>query len=198
MILSAASESWAAGKPAPPSSNWRCQIVFRDAAEDKIKSDGATYIDGVGGVQCNVLIAAGAAHGRWLYMNITNTRRSPSSRYIRFVGQSFEAASYATFNNHEDGSFEVKGLAKVEWNPADLARRDVMPLRAIIRNSQFAGGYAGLDADSNFTGGEPLYSTSSVFVQPIDACSWTITPYTTEEPSLLISSFGERDGTRLD
>lgn len=80
MILSAAPDSWAAGKPAPPSSNWRCQIVFRDAAEDKIKSDGATYTDGVGGVQCYVLIAAGAAHDRWLYMNITNTRRSPSAR----------------------------------------------------------------------------------------------------------------------
>ena len=198
MILSAASESWGAGKPAPPPSNWRCKIVFRDAAGDKIQSDGATYTDGAGGVQCYVLNAPGAAHDRWLYMNITNTRRSPSSRYIRFVGQSFEGASYATFNNHEGGTFEVKALAKVEWNPADPARRDVMPLRAIIKNSQFANGYARLDADSNFTGGEPSYSTSSVFVQPIDACSWTITSYTTEEPTLLISSLGEREGTRLN
>ena len=102
-----------------------------------------------------------------------------------------------TFNNHKGGTFEVKEFARVDANFPNLAH-NVKPFRAIVRNSQFAGGYARLDADSNFTGGEPSYSTSSVFVRQIDSCSWTVTSYTTEEPTLLISSFGEREGTRVD
>lgn len=195
MTLGAASESWSAGKPAP-SSDWRCKIVFRDAADDTIQSDGATYTDGVGGVKCYVVVVPGATHDGWLYMNITNTRRSPSTRYIRFVGQSFEGASYVTFNNHQGGTFEVKEFARPDPGYPNLAH-NVKPFRALLSNSQFAGGNARMDGDSNFTGGEPSYSTSSVFVRQIDACSWTVTSYTTEEPTPLVSSFGERGGTRV-
>jgi len=195
LVMSSATQSWAAGKPAPPS-DWRCKIVFRDAASDKIQSDGATYVDGVGGVKCYILVAPGATHDGWLYMDITNTRKSPSTRYIRFVGQSFEGASYATFNNHEGGTFEVKEFARPDPNFPSLPH-NVKPFRALLSNAQFAGGTARMDGDSNFTGGDPSYSTSSVFVRQIDACSWTVTSYTTEEPTLLISSFGERGGTRV-
>jgi hypothetical protein len=45
-----------------------------------------------------------------------------------------------------------------------------MPFRAIPANDQFLGGWGRVDADSNFTGGESSDTTSSVFVQPLDAC----------------------------
>ena len=195
-VMATAAQSFAGGKPAPPS-DWRCKIVFRDAAGDKIQSDGTTYVDGVAGVSCYILVAPGATHDGWLLMSIANTRKSPSARYVRFVGQSFEGASYTTFKNNEGGTFEVKEFAKLDPSFPGLLH-NVKPFRALLSNAQFAGGLARMDGDSNFTGGAPSYSTSSVFVRAIDACSWTITSYTTEEPTLLISSFGERGGTRVD
>ena len=155
MILSAASVLARPESLHPRRRTGACKIVFRDAAGDKIQSDGATYTDGVGGVQCYVLIAAGAAHDQWLYMNITNTRRSPSARYIKFVGQSFGGASYGTFNNHEGGTFEVKEFARLDPGFPNLVH-NVKPFRAYVRSSQFAGGYARVDADSNFTGWRAL------------------------------------------
>jgi hypothetical protein len=189
--------------------NWRCQVVFRDAVGDAIKSDTPTgsaswpkpYRDGVDGVTCYIVDAPGAGHDRWLYMIIERSRARPSSRFVQFVGQSYprldgSIASYSTFANQNTGSFEVKGLAKIEWNPLDPVRRDVMPFRAFLAHPQFLGGVGRLDADSNFTGGVPSDTTSSVFVQPLDACSWQITSYTTEEPFLFESEFGERSTTR--
>ena len=41
------------------------------------------------------------------------------------------------------------------------------------------------DLSGSFTVADP---TSSVFVQPIDQCSWQVTSYTTEEPALLYTS----------
>lgn len=195
LIAISGSEPWAAGKPAP-SANWPCKIVFRDAADDKIQSDGATYVDGVGGVRCYIVVAPGATHDGWLHMSITSTRRNPSTRYVRYVGQAFEGASYETFNN-QAGTFEVKELARIDPNFPNLPH-NVKPFRARLNNAQFTDGVAQVDGDSNFTGGAPSYSTSSVFVRAVGACSWTVTSYTTEVPSLLVSSFGEREGTRLN
>ena len=188
--------------------NWRCQVVLRDGAGDAIKSDtlpGSAswprpYRDGIDGVTCYVIDAPGSTHDRWLYMKIESSRRLPSSRFVQFVGQTYPqlaggTASYATFANQNGGSFEVKGLATVEWNALDPARRDVMPFRAYLRSAQGGGGR--LDADSNFTGGIPSDTTSSVFVQPLDVCSWQITSYTTDEP-LSDGVFGERTTTRTN
>lgn len=183
---------------------WRCQIVFRDAAGDVIKSDTSPgsaswprpYRDGQDGVTCTILDAPGATHDRWLNLNIESSRRTPSARFVQFVGQTYPQgsggiASYASLANQNGGSFEVKGLAKVEWRPSDPTYRDVMPFRAYLGSTQFLGGTGRVDADSSFTGGDPSDGTSSVFVQPLDACSWQITMYTTEEPQFL-GQFGER------
>ena len=196
VMLGDASAAWARQK-ADPTPDLRCRVVFRDAGGDKIQSDlGGTYTDGVGGVTCYVVNEPGATHDRWLFMSITGTRRTAPTRFVQFRGQTFEGASYSDFANH--GTFEVKGLASIAWNPAPPTSRDVMPFRAYLRHPElpFAQGLGTVNGDSNFTGGDPSYPTSSVFVQPIDACSWQITSYTTEEPNLFVSSFGERAGTR--
>ncbi len=209
LILGAVPATSWSQKP-DPTPNWRCQIVFRDAAGDAIRSDTAPgnaawpkpYKDGQDGVTCYVVDAEGGAHHRWLYMIIESTRRKPSSRFIQFVGQTYPqvsggTASYGTFANQNGGSFEVKGLAHVEWSPLDPTYRDVMPFRALLSDPQFTSG-ARVDGDSNFTGGVPSDTTSSVFVQPLDACSWQITSYTTQEPILFIGEFGERPSTRTN
>lgn len=205
MVVGGSSDGWAGQKP-DPTPNWRCQIVFRDAAGDAIKSDttpGSSswpkpYRDGVDGVTCYVV--NDGHHDRWLYMIIEGSRRSPSPRFLQFIGQEYpqEAggnASYSTFRNGSTGSFEVKGLANVEWNPADPTRRDVMPFRALLSDTQFPYG-ARMDGDSNTVGSYGFEPTSSVFVQPLDECSWQVTSYTTEEPELFIGAFGERLYTR--
>lgn len=208
LIPVVAGVGFAGEKPGAEDANWRCQVVLRDGAGDAITSDtlpGSAswprpYRDGIDGVTCYIIDAPGSTHDRWLYMKIESSRRLPSSRFVQFVGQTYPqlaggTASYATFANQNGGSFEVKGLATVEWNALDPARRDVMPFRAYLGSAQFAGGGGRLDADSNFTGGIPSDTTSSVFVQPLDACSWRITSYTTEEP-LFDGQFGERTTTR--
>ncbi len=219
VVLCGASESWAGQKP-EPTPNWRCQIVFRDAAGDAIKSDttpGSTawprpYRDGVDGVTCYIVTGEGGAHYKWLYMIIESPRRSPSPRFIQFVGQthlqlSGGTASYSTFANQVGGSFEVKGLAKVEWDPLNPTRRDVLPFRALLRSPQFLDGLAQMDGDSNFdgaitgitgTGNINVDTTSSMFVEPLDACSWQITSYTTEEQFPFSGVFGERSSTRTN
>lgn len=207
LILGGASASWARQKPAP-STNWRCQVVFRDAALDAIKSDtapGSTswprpYRDGADGVTCHIIVAEGGSHDRWLWLKVVPPRRSANPRFIQFVGQTYPqlsggTASYTTFANGEEGTFEVKGLATIEWNP-NAPTRDVMPFRAYLRHPQFAFGLATLNGDSNFTGGIPSDTTSSVFVQPLDACSWQVTS-APEEP-FFEGVFGERTSTRTN
>src|SRR4029077_14373912 len=121
------------------------------------------------------------------------------TRVVRYIGQSNDAGqSYESFDNN--GTFEVVGLAKVGWNPADPTARDVMPFRAYLRRTYsvqplpdlpFVDGLATVYGDSNLNGSSTVGAadpTSSVFVQPIDQCSWQVTSYTTEEPGLLYTS----------
>lgn len=196
VVVGWATDGWARQKT-DPTPDWRCRVVLRDAGSDKIRSDlGGSYTDGGGGVTCYIVNEPGATHHRWLFMSITGTRRIPPTRFVQFRGQTFEGASYPDFANH--GTFEVKGLANVVWNPALPTFRDVMPFRAYLRHPvlPFAQGLGTVNGDSNFTGGDPSHPTSSVFVQPLDDCSWQITSHTTEEPDLFIGLFGERAGTR--
>jgi len=215
VLMVSATAVRSAGQKPDSTPDWRCQIVFRDAAGDAIKSDTTPgsaawpkpYRDGVDGVGCIVINEEGVAHHQFLHLTITGTRRKPSPRFIQFVGQSHvqpsgSTATYSTFGLGDQGTFEVKKLAAVEWNPADPTRRDVMPFRAYFWDSQFPDGYARLDGDSNFTGditGNINWdTTSSVFVQPLNACSWQITSYTSEELFLFDGEFGERTSTRTD
>jgi hypothetical protein len=155
-----------------PTPDWPCRVVFRDAASDVVQSDQlGAYVNGVGGVGCKIINEPGNTHHLWLFMNITGTRRTPPTRSVTFREQTFEGATYPSFQNH--GTFEVKGLATLEWNAASPISRDVLPFRAYLRHPDlpFAYGLATLNGDSNFTGGAPTFGTSSVFVQPLDACS---------------------------
>jgi hypothetical protein len=219
VIVGGTSGSWAGQKP-DPTPNWPCQIVFRDAGGDAIKSDTTPgsaawpkpYRDGVDGVTCYIVTGEGSAHYRWLYMIISSSRRSLSPRFIQFAGQAYpqlsgSTASYSSFANQDGGSFEVKGLAKVEYDPVDPTHRDVMPFRALLRGAQFVDGFAQMSGDSNFdgavtgipgTGNIDFDTTTSVFVQPLDACSWQITSHTTGEPFPFAGTFGERTSTRTD
>lgn len=172
--------------------NWRCRVTLRDAAADKIRSDdGGSYIDGVGGVTCYIIDEPGAVQHRWLFMSITGSRSKPPVRFMRYVYQAFEGGSYPNFRNH--GTFEVKGLGRVAWNPDGPSARDVMPFRAYLRHPElpFADGLGSLNGDSSI-GTIGYDGTSSVFVQPIDSCSWQVTSYTTEEPDLFAGASGER------
>jgi hypothetical protein len=173
--------------------DWRCRVTFRDASGDRIRSDGAgSYRDGVGGVTCYIIDESGTTHDRWLFMSITGSRKQPPARFIQYIGQTFEGASYPDFHNH--GTFEVKGLGKVPWNPTGPSARDVMPFRAYLRHPDlpFADGLGAVNGDSNVVGASGYDGTSSVFVQPVDACSWQVTSYTIEEPDQFVGVSGER------
>ena len=185
----------ARSKPAPAIPNWQCEVTLRDAPGDMILSDtpaGAApraYIDGVDGVLCQILIktartTTGSGSGF--------DSRSP--RYMLFPGQSNSTGSYITFLNRF--SFEVKTIADVPWTGAPYV--DVMPFRAWVADAQFQGGAAKFRGDSNFTGGDDLLGTSSVFVEPLDPCSWRVTSYTTEDTSAIALTSGERPGTQTD
>jgi hypothetical protein len=182
----------AAAKP-DPTPNWRCRVTFRDAAQDKIRSDGAgSYVDGAGGVTCYIIDEVGTVQDRWLFMSITSSRNRAPARYLRYIGQTVGGTSYPDFRNH--GTFEVKGLGKVSWSPNGPSARDVMPFRAYLRHPElpFADGLGVFDGDSNIVGTFGFDGTSSVFVQPIDPCSWQVTSFTTEEPGQFAGVFGER------
>ncbi len=196
-----------ARRPSFKTPNWRCSVEFRDrdpdpvtnTSGDAIRSDGlGPYIDGTDGVTCYIYPGTdGALRDGWLYMIIDSPRRSPSPRFIQFVGQEYcrrQGAPRRTsdFANQVGGSFEVMGLGKVQW-----PSRDVMPFRALLSHSQFPYG-ARLNGDSNTVGSLwNIPPTSSVFVQALDEseCSWEVTSYTTEQP-FFTGLFGERIGTQ--
>ena len=126
-VMATAAQSFAGGEPAPPS-DWRCKIAFRDAAGDKIQSDGATYVDGVAGVSCYIVVAPGATHSGWLLMSIANTRKSPSARYVRFVGQSFEGASVRDVQEQRRGHVRSQGSCQARSELSEPApQRQAVP-----------------------------------------------------------------------
>ena len=114
-----------AAKP-DPTPNWRCRVTLRDASGDKIQSDGAgSYVDGLGGVTCYIVNEPGVAHDRWLFLSLPLSGKRGPERIFRYIGQTFEGASYPSFSSW--GTFEVKGLAKVPWNPTGPSPRDGAP-----------------------------------------------------------------------
>lgn len=185
-----------AAKPTPPP-RWPCQITFRDAAGDVIKSDTPTgsaswpkpYVDGVDGVTCGISQAAGTGEYEWLTLVFDS--RSP--RYLNYVGQQFEGSSYTSFTNRD--YFQVKQMATVSWDPANPTAFDMRPFRAFAADSQFAKGEGRFQGDSDFTGNVPG-GTSSVFVQPLDACSWQV--WFDPSAPLVATATGEWADTRVN
>jgi hypothetical protein len=200
-LATAATPAPAAGPKSDPNPDWRCQIVFRDAAFDAIQSDGATYRDGEDDVSCVIINEPGTVRDGWLHMKPTRSHRQPGPRSLNFIGQTYlqpsgTTASYPSFVSH--GILEVLELGKIVWDPDDPTFRDVLWFRSYLRHRQlpFADGIADLNGDSSYAGNIDFDSTSSVFVQALDPCSWQVTSYTTEEPNLFVSARGERASTR--
>ena len=178
-MFGGASAAWARQK-ADPTPDWRCTVTLHDVVAPGdvpavITSDGlGPYVDGQGGVTCKVINDPGGTQNRWLFMSITGDQRHPPTRFVQFTGQTNAAgAEYPDFQNH--GTFEVLGLGYVVSSVA------VMPFRPYLRHPvfmPFKSGYATVAGDSNVAGtvfgGVP---TSSVFVQPLGACSWQVTSY---------------------
>lgn len=95
-------------KPPPPP-NWPCVIVFGDAIDDKIKSDGGAYIDGKDGVQCYVNRNGGGNDGN-LFVNASRT----SPRWFEFPANvavpttpALPRQGYGSFQNRQPGYFEI-------------------------------------------------------------------------------------------
>ena len=191
LVVAAAAPEGA--KPAP-SSDWRCAVTVGNTAGDTIVSDtGAAYVDGAGGVACLIVQASGA-HNGWLYLAF-----SPSGpRFLSFPGQlhgADDAPGYSAFTSLGKGrsktTFEVKELAK-----ASIAAVDVLPFRAYVFSSQFTQGSARFRGDSNFTGGDDLTGTSSVFVSAhADGCGWDV--WANPGAALVTTSLGEKAATRV-
>ena len=88
-------------QPSFKTPNWRCSVEFRDrdpdpdtnTIGDAIRSDGlGPYIDGTDGVTCYIYPGTdGALRDGWLSMIIESPRRSPSPRFIQFIGQEYSA-----------------------------------------------------------------------------------------------------------
>lgn len=169
-------------KPGTEPQNWPCQITLRDAVDtlgnpvDGISSDGrGTYVNGEDGgrVRCNVLQAPNSGHDGWLEVFID----AGSIRYMNLPAQQAQTAytktGYTTFENR--GSFEVKDI-----RDANVAGQTYLqPFRAYVNNAQFSK-QARLVGDSFAPDPVDRWSTdsrgtSSVFVVPIDDCTWQVT-----------------------
>jgi hypothetical protein len=182
-------------KPAP-ATNWRCAVTIDNTAGDTITSDnGAAYVDGEGGVTCSVVGDSSSSHYGWLYLAF-----SPSGpRYLSFPGQlSGEngAPGYSAFTSLGKGrsktTFEVKELARATL----AAPVDVLPFRSYAFSPQFTQGSARFRGDSNFTGGDDLAGTSSVFVSVHgDGCGWDV--WANPDAALMTTLLGEKPATRL-
>ena len=162
-----------ASKPAP--ARWPCQITFRDAAGDVIKSDTATgsaswprpYVDGVDGVTCGISHDTNAP-GTYNWLNVVFDSQSP--RYLNYIGQQFEGSSYTSFVDRN--YFQVKQLGTVVWDANNPSAMDARPFRSYAPDRQFLKSSARFQGDSDF--GNVPGGTSSVFVQPLDPCSWQV------------------------
>lgn len=152
-------------KPLPPP-NWPCVIVFGDAPDDKIRSDGeGPYVDGVDGVQCYVNRNGGGNDGN-LFVNAS--RSSP--RWFEFPDNVAVVAKprvdYGYFENRQPGYFEITDIHDVEY--VERARR----IRVGVGGStQFDAGEFwgdGLATDSLTSG------THSARVIATGPCTWDI------------------------
>ncbi len=161
---------------------WPCQLTLRDAVDefgnpvDAIQSDGqGSYINGQDGgrVRCHIVQAPINAHDGWLSVWID----AGSTRYVNFPAQTAYAGytknGYNTFQNR--GSFEVKYIR----DATIVGQTYLKAFRAYVNDPQFGRDTGEIGGDS-FAGvpesWQPeLRGTSSVFVVPLDDCTWQIT-----------------------
>jgi hypothetical protein len=170
-------------KPKPPEpESWPCQLTLRDAVDasgnpvDAINSDGqGTYVHGEDGgrVSCRIVHAPGTAHDGWLASFIDAT----SVRYMNFPGQSahtsYTRSGYNTFENR--GSFEVKFIR----DATIVGQTYLKAFRAYVSGPQFTS-QARLMGDSFALAPADRFAidlrgTSSLFVVPLDDCTWQVT-----------------------
>lgn len=181
MCVTAALPAAAQKKPPKPEPEyWPCQLTLRDAVDqtgnltDAIASDGqGSYVHGQDGgrVGCRIPIAPGTALDGWLTMWIDAT----SARYMNYPAQVAAAAytrqGYAAFQNR--GTFDVKSIR----DASIIGQTYLMPFRSYVYSSGFnarlmGDSFAPAPADRFAL---DLRGTSSVFVVPIDNCTWQIT-----------------------
>lgn len=160
------------GKPEqdPNTVEWYCAITFRDAAGDLLKSDGGgVYVNGVDGVTCRI----GGLSDLWssgrLYLQVGSWKTNVTPRRkVHLVGQSSGSVSYGDTDIWAPNYLEVWRLRTATSTSVSYLR----PFRVskdaatvVIRGDSFP-------TDPQYG---PLYaSSSSVFVTPLNACSWNV------------------------
>jgi hypothetical protein len=170
------------GGPSTEPAHWPCQLTFRDAVDttgapvDAIYSDGlGTYIHGQDGnrVRCEIVQAPNSAHDGWLHFTID----AASARYMNFAAReayvAYTRSGFDAFQNR--GTFDVKYIRDATIVGATYLRA----YRSYMNDPQFTAGtrlagdsFAGKPADKfspDFRG------TSSLFVIPLDECTWQVT-----------------------
>ena len=183
LMVIGASPLVAQKKPKPPEpQSWPCQLTLRDAVDasgnpvDAINSDGqGSYVHGQDGgrVTCTIVDAPGTAHNGWLSSFIDAT----SVRYMNFPGQSaytaYTRSGYSAFENR--GSFEVKFIK----DATIVGQTYLKAFRAYVFGPQFSyqarlmgDSFAPAPADRHAI---DLRGTSSLFVVPLDDCTWQVT-----------------------
>lgn len=102
------------GKPLPPP-DWPCIIVFGDAPDDKIRSDGGgAYVHGVDKVQCIVrAYNNNIGNDGNLFVNASGT----SPRWFEFPDndavQATPHTGYVYFQKRQPGYFEITDIYNV-------------------------------------------------------------------------------------
>jgi len=153
-----------AGKPP---ATWSCSVQFRDAANDIVKSDGGTYVNGVSGVSCSIDGSNG-----WLYLTFASAGKKSPARSLVVVGQTGSVRSYSTITSGTE--LDIKFLRDA------VAPYDVLPWRLrVSNNAQFLQNFGQFTGGSSYDEGPALAGTSSAYITTVDACTWTATMYTT-------------------
>jgi hypothetical protein len=169
----------AAKKPAPSSSDWGCAATFYDRQGDVIRSDGGgAYVNGVSRVECSVY-ASGAKTG-----NLHLQPDSRSSRRIHLEGQTYGSVEYGSEDTAAPDYFEVGDLASAVTVGGTYLR----PFRVT------KGSATNVFRGDSFASGTLYDSSSSVFVTPIDACSWDV-EFKPDEPLVTVDADGRAEPT---
>jgi hypothetical protein len=146
-----------AAKPATTSDNWTCAVTFADRSGDMIRSDGRNaYTNGVDRVTCEIYpTGSGGLSG-----NLHFQPQTRSQRRIRIEGQ----PGYTAADTAQPDYFEVGRLRSAQVVGATYLR----PFRVT------KGAASMIFRGDSFASGTSYDGSSSVFVTPLDACSWEV------------------------
>ena len=167
----------AAKKPAPSSSDWGCAATFFDRQGDVIRSDGGgAYVNGVSRVECSIYMS-GAKTGN---LHLQPDSRGP--RRIHLEGQSYGSVDYTSDDTAAPDYFEVGNLVSALATGGTYLR----PFRVT------KGGATNVFRGDSFASGTLYDSSSSVFVTPLDACSWNV-EFRPGEPLVTVDADGRTE-----